>query len=94
MQPVLRRRDDAGLVLAAEGVRRRAARPAVVLAVGEPAGRKNADSPGGGSAAAEEPSTRDPWGQETTAAVSFESGSLSASTAFDRALISSGVRSV
>ena len=52
--------------------------------------------PGGGRAAAEEPASRDVVrviGQDSTAAVSCDSGSDSALTASESALISSGVSS-
>jgi len=108
VQPVLGRRDDAGLVLAAERVRRlggggRPGRRPVAGATD----REGADHPGGGRTAAEEaapgdapalrvallahrfvvPSAR----QESTAAVSWDSGSDSALTASDSCLTSSGV---
>ncbi len=96
MQPVLGRGDDPGLVGAAEceGVAGADLRRAV--RGGRPAGREGArGQPGGGDAAAADqgPSGERVLGQDSTAAVSRDSGSESALTAFARALISPWVRS-
>ncbi len=101
MQPVLRGRDDAGLVLPAEGEGVRAARRRFAVGSGRPAGRERTSSEAGdGDTAADQaspgesatlPLLRCLLGQDSTAPVSWESGSESALTAFARSLISSGV---
>ena len=60
VQAVLRRRGDAGLVLAAERVRRDRRRRLRRGAARRPADREHAGHPGGGRAATEEPASTDP----------------------------------
>lgn len=61
---------------------------------GRPAGRERAGSQtGGGDPAADQSPSRDPLGQDSTAAVSLDSGSESALTAFESAWTCSGVSS-
>ena len=96
VQPVLRRRDDAGLVLAAEGVRRVPRRPAYRRRRRRtPARDEGAGEPGSGRTAAEQP----PAGERprfagqvrsSTAAVSCDSGSDRALTASASCLTSLG----
>ncbi len=94
MQPVLSRRGDAGLVLAAEGVRvaRVGARPAAVSRTRATRRERAGRQADGGDAASDQSASRDPV-QDSTAAVSWDNGSESALTALTSALISSWVRS-
>jgi hypothetical protein len=97
VQPVLGGRDDAGLVLPAE--REGVAAAGSWLAVGRPAGRERArGEPCCGDAAADQAAPGEPAAllllrlllvQDSTAAVSWDSGSESALTALARSLISS-----
>jgi hypothetical protein len=64
------------------------------LGSGRPTGRERARSQTGrGDPAADQSSSRDPPGQDSTAAVSWDSGSESALTAFDSSWTCSGVSS-
>ncbi len=93
MQTVLSRRDDPRLVFAMEWV--------LVITSGSirrcrccrDGGSANDKCPGGctSSSSAEDLSSRKFAGQLTTVVVSFDSGSLSASTAADSSLTCSGV---
>ncbi len=102
MEPVLCGRDDAGLVLTPEGVRRRALGGRLLLGgvPGRPRtrGTRRARDAGQRDAAAEQPTTAQPRArgcgaavQESTVAVSRESGSDRALTATARSLTCSGV---
>jgi hypothetical protein len=101
MQPVLGRRDDARLVLPAERERVASARGGVAIGSGRPAGRERTGGQAGdGDTAADQATPGESatllllgrlLGQDSTAPVSWESGSESALTAFARSLISSGV---
>ena len=97
MQPVLGGGDDAGLVLATEGVRRGATRGPETPTRGDPAAAYAPTRPAASRPAAEETASTDrrgadrgEVGEETTAAVSRDSGSESALTASENALTSSG----
>jgi hypothetical protein len=86
VQPVLGRRGDAGLVLAAEGVGVAPVGLRIrirVSARGAAGGERTSGEAGGGNAAADQSASGDS-SQDSTAAVSFESGSESALTAFAR----------
>jgi hypothetical protein len=99
VQSVLGGRDDAGLVLATERERVRTTGGGFAVGGGRPTGRERARGEAGGSdTAADQASTGESasllllgWlpGQDSTAAVSWDSGSESALTAFARSLISS-----
>jgi hypothetical protein len=98
VQPVLGGRDDAGLVLATERERVAATGGGFAVGSGRPTGRERArGKAGGGDTAADQASSGESasvllvsWllGQDSTAAVSWDSGSESALTAFARSLIS------
>ncbi len=80
-------RGDAGLVLAAERVRRRAVEVGRRRLGGPPGEEAAAAQAGDGRAAAEQAATTDP-GQDSTAAVSRPNGSARALTASERSLTS------
>jgi hypothetical protein len=98
VQPVLGGRDDAGLVLPAEREGVAAAGSGLAVGRGRPTGRERArGEPGCGDAAADQAAPGEPAAlfllrlllvQDSTAAVSWDSGSESALTALARSLIS------
>ncbi len=95
MQPVLGGGDDAGLVRAAERERVRTAGGCrTVRGRRTPGSERAGRQTGGRDTATDQTAARDRvLGQDSTAAVSRDSGSASALTAFARAWISSWVRS-
>ncbi len=93
MQPVLRGRRDAGLPLAAEGVRGPGTDGLVALARRASGDEGGARPDGGGTAAADQAPAGDVGGQEITAAVTSDNGSESALTAAARALMSAWLTS-
>ncbi|GAA4368021.1 hypothetical protein GCM10023146_13150 [Nocardioides caricicola] len=94
MQPVLGGGRDPRLVVAAEREGVAARRLGLRLGSGRPAGRERTGRQAGrGDAASDQPSSRDPLGQDNTAAVRRDNGSESALTAFDSSWTCSGVSS-
>jgi hypothetical protein len=84
VQPVLGRRDDAGLMLPAEGVGvAPVGRRTGIGGRGAARGERTSGQAGCGNAAADQSASGDS-GQDSTAAVRLESGSESAFTAFAR----------